>query len=241
MTFRPMLWPTVCAIPALAILILLGNWQMDRLTWKEGLLSQIEQGLSAEPAPLPAQTDWATLDDETLRYTTASVTGTFDHTKEAHIYIASIEGEPGYHVITPLHLTSGGWVLVDRGFVPISRKAPQTRPTGQVAGEVMIEGILVVPEEANSFTPEPDLAKNIWYHRPVDRLAAQAGVSPVFPLLLDAGDMPNPGGLPVGGQTRLELKNPHLGYAMTWYGLAATLVGVWLAFHIARRRIGFRS
>ncbi|MGD1935407.1 MAG: SURF1 family protein [Candidatus Phaeomarinobacter sp.] len=239
MTFRPMLWPTLFALPALAILIVLGNWQMDRLAWKEGLLAQIEQGMSADPAPLPTLDSWKGLEEEVLRYTTARVTGTFDHQKEAHIYIASIDGQPGYHVVTPLELASGGWVLVDRGFVPINRKAPENRPAGQVTGEVTVEGVLVTPDEANSFTPEPDLVENIWYHRPVARLAARAAIDPVFPLLLDAGGAPNAGGLPVGGQTRLELNNPHLGYAMTWYGLAVTLAGVWLAFHISRRRIGF--
>ena len=97
MTFRPMLWPTLFALPALAILIVLGNRQMDRLAWKEGLLSQSEQGMSADHAPLPVLDSWKGLDQEVLRYTTARVIGTFDHRNAAHIYIASIDGQPGYN------------------------------------------------------------------------------------------------------------------------------------------------
>jgi len=240
MTFRPMLWPTLFGVIALAILISLGNWQMDRLAWKEGLLAKIEAGLSAEPGPLPASESWQDLDPVSLRYTPAEAVGRFVHEAEVHVYISSIEGEPGYHVITPLELAAGGWLLVDRGFVPIRRKEASTRMPGQVEGEVAVAGILISPDDANAFTPEPDLIKNVWYHRPIDRIADQAGLSPVFPLMLDADSTENPGGLPVGGQTRLELKNPHLGYAMTWYGLAATLLAIWLAFHIARGRIRLR-
>ncbi|MEO0961814.1 MAG: SURF1 family protein [Pseudomonadota bacterium] len=238
MSLRPMLWPTVFAVPALVILILLGNWQMDRLAWKEDLLTQIEQGMTADPMPLPASDTWASIDPAIQRYRSASATGVFDHANEAHAYISSLSGEPGYHVITPLELSQGGWLLVDRGFVPISKKEAGTRSVGQVDGEVTVQGVLVVPDDANAFTPEPDLDKNVWYHRPIDRLADKAGISPVFPMLMDAGPAPNPGGLPVGGQTRLELKNPHLGYALTWYGLAVTLIAVWLAFFFARRRAG---
>ncbi len=236
MSLRPMLWPTVFAVPALIVLILLGNWQMERLAWKEDLLGQIAQGMSADPVPLPTSDTWASIDPSIQRYMSATATGVFDHANEAHVYISSLSGEPGYHVITPLQLSQGGWLLVDRGFVPISKKAAETRPAGQVSGEVTVQGVLVLPDDANAFTPEPDLVKNVWYHRPIDRLAGKAGISPVFPMLMDAGPAPNPGSLPVGGQTRLELKNPHLGYALTWYGLAVTLVGVWLAFFFARGR-----
>ncbi len=241
MTFRPMLWPTLFGVVALAILIALGNWQMDRLAWKEGLLATIEAGLSAEPGQLPDSDSWAGLNPEPLRYTPAKATGRFVHGAEVHVYISSIEGEPGYHVITPLELSEGGWLLVDRGFVPIRRKDASTRAQGQLEGEVTVTGILIAPDDANAFTPDPDLAKNVWYHRPIDRIAQLGDLSPVFPLMLDADTTENPGGYPVGGQTRLELKNPHLGYAMTWYGLAATLFAIWMAFHIARGRIRLRS
>lgn len=240
MTFRPMLWPTLLGAVALVILICLGNWQMDRLAWKEGLLARIEAGLAADPQPLPPRDAWAKLDQEAFTYTPVTVTGTFDHAREVHAYITSIDGEAGYHVITPLALEGGGHVLVDRGFVPVSRKAAATRTEGQIEGPVAFTGIAITPEDANAFTPEPDLDGNVWYHRPVDRIAQELGIAPVFPLMIDAGPAPVPGGYPVGGQTRLALKNPHLGYAFTWYGLAATLVGVWLAFHIARERIGLK-
>ena len=45
----------------------------------------------------------------------------------------------------------------------------------------------------------------------------------VLPFFIDADDAPNPGGLPVGGVTRISFPNDHLQYAITWYGLATVL------------------
>ncbi len=60
-------------------------------------------------------------------------------------------------------------------------------------------------------------------------MAATAGLptgAKVLPFFIDAGKAPNPGGLPVGGVTIIDLPNSHLQYAVTWYGLAAALAGV---------------
>lgn len=240
MTFRPMLWPTLLALPVLAALIALGNWQMARLAWKEDLLARIEAGLAAPPRPLPPAAEWPALDAQTLRYTRVAASGSFDHASEVHVYQPALDGTPGYHIITPLHLEGGGVVLVDRGFVPPDRKEPATRPEGLIAGPVRVRGILVEPEARNPFTPDPDTAANIWHHRDPADIAAHLGVAPVFPLILEAEAGADPAVLPRGGQTRLGLRNPHRGYALTWYGLAAVLVAVWLALHVKAGRIAWR-
>ena len=57
------------------------------------------------------------------------------------------------------------------------------------------------------------------------------------PFFVDADAEPaNPGGFPRGGATRLVLPNRHLEYALTWYGLALTLIGVFTAFARGRLR-----
>ena len=60
-------------------------------------------------------------------------------------------------------------------------------------------------------------------------LAQTVGLE-LLPVVVEADATPNPGGLPIGGQTRIELPNNHLQYAITWYGLAAALVAVYIAF-----------
>ncbi len=68
-------------------------------------------------------------------------------------------------------------------------------------------------------------------------MAEVHGLENVMPFSIDADGSEVPGGLPRGGQTRLIFTNDHLGYAVTWFGLAIALLGVYLAFHIREGRL----
>jgi surfeit locus 1 family protein len=59
-------------------------------------------------------------------------------------------------------------------------------------------------------------------------------------VLVEAGAAPNPGGWPKGGQTQVAFRNEHLQYAITWFALAAALLGVYLAYHISKGRLRWR-
>ncbi|OYZ68721.1 MAG: surfeit 1, partial [Rhizobiales bacterium 24-66-13] len=86
------------------------------------------------------------------------------------------------------------------------------------------------------FVPANDPAHNAWFRRDPGEIAAARGLAKVAPFIIDADASANPGGLPQGGETRLTFPNRHLEYALTWYGLAVTLAGVYVAFVISRRR-----
>jgi surfeit locus 1 family protein len=223
----------VGSLLTLAILLALGTWQVNRLAWKEELIATIEERVKAEPRPLTdIETRHATTRD--VDYWPIAVSGTFHHEGERH-YLATWRGNSGFHVITPLELADGRFLFVNRGFVPYDRKDPATRPEGQIEGEVEIVGLSRAAEyEKPSFiVPDNDPAKNVFYWKDIEQMADSAGLAEatVLPFLVDAGDAANPGGLPVGGVTRIEMPNNHLQYAVTWYGLALTLVlvaGAWL-------------
>ena len=70
----------------------------------------------------------------------------------------------------------------------------------------------------------------------VPAIAGAAGVA-VAPVLIEADATPNPGGWPLGGQTRVDFPNDHLQYAVTWFGLALALLGVYLVYHHSRGRL----
>ena len=53
---------------------------------------------------------------------------------------------------------------------------------------------------------------------------------------LSASELPNPGGLPVGGQTVIDPPNDHLRYALTWFGLAAALIVIYIVCYWHRER-----
>jgi surfeit locus 1 family protein len=126
-------------------------------------------------------------------------------------------------------------VLVTRGFVPEDKRDPSTRAAGQIAGEVTITGLMRAPEPRNAFTPADDPARGAWFTRDTGLIAAHLQLERAAPFSVDADATPNPGGWPRGGATVIAIKNDHLSYALTWYGLAATLVAV-LALVMWRRR-----
>lgn len=239
---RGLLWPTVLAVAAFAVLISLGTWQVRRLAWKEALIARVEERIHAAPGDLPPPEEWPGLDPEAIEYRPLRLSGTFDHGREIHVFMTLANpkgpvGGQGYFVLTPLRLHDGRFVFVNRGFVPLDRKDSSTRRDGQVEGEQVVTGLMRPPEEASWLSPEPNPASNVWFVRDPVAMAIAVGLDPsrVAPFTVDAFAGEVPGRLPQGGETVVSFANNHLGYAVTWYGLAAALAAVYAAF--VRRRL----
>jgi surfeit locus 1 family protein len=126
--------------------------------------------------------------------------------------------------------------MVNRGFVPESRKDPATRPQGQIAGPVEIVGVMRWPEPPGLFTPAGDPAKNLWFSRDSTAIAQAKGVTPAAPFYVEQESPPAPGGLPRAGALQPSFPNNHLGYAITWYGLALVLAGSFAVWFVGRLR-----
>ena len=125
-------------------------------------------------------------------------------------------------------------MLFDRGFIPSPKKDPKTRAAGQIAGHVDLVGIVRRSQIKRQFAPDNDPAKNFWFHVDVPLMRQMAGGTAdprLDAFFLDADAAPNPGGLPIGGQTHLDIPNDHLQYAITWFLIGMALVGVYLAYH----------
>ncbi len=225
--FRPRLWPSLATLAALALLLGLGTWQVQRLHWKEGLIAERTAQLAAPPAQLPATADdWRVWD-----FRKVSVRGTFRHDLEQRFGAYAVDGQFGQHILTPLVRPDGAAILVDRGWVPAERAPVETRRQGELSGDALITGIARYrgADRPGWFTPANQPADRIWYWYDVPALAQTVGLE-LLPVVVEADATPNPGGLPIGGQTRIELPNNHLQYAITWYGLALALVAVYIAF-----------
>jgi surfeit locus 1 family protein len=231
--FAPGLWPTAATLLGLIVLAALGTWQIERLAWKRDLIARREAQLAAPVEPLPASAeDWRSWD-----FRPVVVHGEFRHDLEQLFGVAAIDGQVGHHVLTPLVRQDGAAVLVDRGWVPADRAHPAARREGQLAGPVRVSGIARYrgDDRPGWFTPDNQPIEHRWYWFDLPALEDALGLE-LVPVVVEADASPNPGGLPLGGQTRTELPNNHLQYAITWYGLAAALFAIWISFGLARGR-----
>lgn len=229
--FRPTVGSTVAAVVGVALLVALGSWQVYRLGWKTELIAERTAHLNAAPVALP--TDDAALPDALWKPVT--LTGRFLHDQELHLAARSMRGNVGVHVLTPFMREEGPTVLVNRGWAPDDRKDPATRAAAQVEGVVTVQGLVTPGAGRNMFTPDNDAENNFWLSVDFAQMSAAVG-RPLQPVVVDADATPNPGGFPIGGQTRLNIPNDHLQYALTWYLLALTLIVVYVAWNRKRMR-----
>lgn len=222
----------------------LGLWQVQRRKWKLKLIQQLEAQVTSSPIPLP--TDSTEL--QTLEFHPVKVRGHFDHSKELYLkprtLVKPSKGsresggmgpqENGAHVITPFLCTDQGCaILVNRGFVPNKKLNPEMRIEGQIDGELDLVGIVRLTETPQQFAPENDVQNNVWYYRDLAAMAEQTGAQPIY---IEADcDSTVPGG-PIGGQTRVALRNDHLQYSVTWFSLSAFTSLLWFQKFLRKAR-----
>lgn len=216
----------------LAALLALGTWQVQRLAWKEQILSDIAERRGAAPVSINA-IEAILGQGGDVEYRPVTVTGTFANNRERHFF-ATWHGRTGYYVYTPLALADGRFVFVNRGFVPFENKEPEMRKQGQLTGQQTVTGLarMQLDGKPSSIVPDNDVAKNIFYWKDLGTMASTVGIPAerLVPFFIDADDTPNPKGMPIGGVTQFDLPNNHLQYAVTWYGLALALLAVGFAY-----------
>ncbi|WP_178133880.1 SURF1 family protein [Vineibacter terrae] len=236
--FKPTFWATVCVVPAILLMLGLATWQFQRMAWKGELIQRLHTRMAEAPIDAAA----VAADPAAAEYRKVRLVGTFLHDKELHLLARSLNRNVGLQVVTPLRLQSGEVVLFNRGWVPEERKDPARRPEGQVSGTVTVEGVVRLTEAGVGgwFVPENRPDRNVWLTVDVAAMRRAAGLPDAPDLKADrwwvaADATPNPGGFPIGGQTRVNLPNDHLQYAITWLLLAATLVVIYVVYHWRRQ------
>jgi surfeit locus 1 family protein len=223
------------AVLVFAVLVALGTWQIERKTWKDGLLAALTARLAAPSGALPPPATWPRLDPANDEYRQVKFTAVFDPGREALVYATASAFRPdvsgvGYWVLTPARLPDGSYVVVNRGFVPETRKEQASRAAGQLTGSVEIVGALRWPDARHWFSPADEPAQNLWFARDPSAIAAARGIGSVAPFYVEQEAPVPPGGLPQPGKLVVNLPNNHLQYAITWYGLALALVVVFVVW-----------
>lgn len=222
---RSILFLIVFGVAGFAVLAALGVWQVQRLSWKQGVLAEIDARVNAEPVALPASPD-----PQADRFLAVTATGTIPP-GEIRVLVSRKMVGAGYRIIAPFVTDAGRRILIDRGFVPVAEGA-----AARVTGHMRIVGNLHWPDEIDAFTPDPDRGANIWFARDVAMLAGELGTEPV---LVVARSRTDPGVTPLPVDTA-GIPNDHLAYAVTWFGLALVW-GAMTGYFLWRSRARNRS
>ncbi|CUS14486.1 unnamed protein product [Tuber aestivum] len=213
----------LAAIPITAFA--LGTWQVQRLGWKTDLITAHTSRILSPPLPLPPRVDVDQIPSFDHRRVLA--TGRFRHDQEMLIGPRVREGRDGYFVVTPLERAGGGSkVLVNRGWIAKGKRAHRDRwPEGLPGGEVTVEGLIRSPWKKNLFTPDNVPERGEFYFPDVEGMARLVGaqavwieetVEPDFVVSLENVEK----GVPIARTAEVNLRNNHMQYIVTWYGLA---------------------
>ncbi len=232
--------PAITTVAAFAVLIGLGMWQLDRKAWKEALIDNMTRRIAAPPTDPPGPDSWPALDAGNSEFHRVRLDAEFIDVPDTYVYVAGSAlrddiKEPGYFVFRPAHLPNGATVVVNRGYVPLdySRQSP--------AGRQQVTGYLRWPEPHPWFISVTNDNGDTWFVRDQRAMAAKRGWGEVAPFYIDQESPVPPGGLPRPAALQVHLRNDHLQYALTWFALAAVLVGVfgfWLGGRLRRQPSG---
>ena len=220
------LWLTVLVVVGVVVLSRLGIWQLDRLAQRRA----INAAIAARGAEAPVALTQVLGEAEDLDYRRVEARGVFDPSQEIVQRNRALDGAPGVHVLTPLHLSdSDATVLVDRGWLPQGESAPdQRRAYGAPVGEVEVVGQLRRSQENSGAPYDPPLSADrprldAWFHVEISRIAQQTGY-PLLPVYVEQLPAPGDPALPRRDPTTDLGEGPHLSYAIQWFAFALILL-----------------
>lgn len=237
-----LLWPALLTVIGTAVLCVLGFWQLQRMDEKRIFIERLQAQALSAPAAMPLASSWAKLDPAKLDLQHVKASGTYIDGASATVRTTIAAGPPGSRQLSGFgrwmfqgfRLDDGGVLLVNRGFVPESRVAA----VAPASGRADITGYLRAPEGRNSFTPADIAATRDFFTRDPAAIAAAVGIAPA-PFYFEAAQTGD-GLTPPAGLNVRELigriPDNHFQYALTWFGLALTLLGVFAAFARGARR-----
>jgi surfeit locus 1 family protein len=224
--------PAIAAVIGIAILIGLGVWQIQRLHWKEGILARVAALENAPPQPLEPLLAQAAAGGDVDYHRVEAACPDLETGPYLRLY-AVWQGYGGYRIIAACPTAAGPYraILVDRGFIAQGLALSGGRP---LAGPIV--GVLRKGDARNFVTPANQTGQNLWYWRDIPAMARALGVSAPAPsFLMLERPAPPPGG-PTPAAIPADIPNNHLEYAITWFGLALALAGVYLASLLTGRR-----
>jgi cytochrome oxidase assembly protein ShyY1 len=237
----------VLVVVATVAMVWAGLWQLRRLDERRDRNAAIRERAAAPVAPASAVLDPEESVDEAraaAEWRNVEARGTYDAGAQVLIRNRSLDGAPGYHVVTPLVMADGTAMLVNRGWIPLSPEAgaapdvPEPTPGG-----VTVVGRLRGSQERGALGPTDAGDGTLAQLARVDvaRIAQQVP----YPLLpayveLESQDPAAPQPLPRLIPAPELDEGPHLAYAVQWFIFATLAVGGWVLL-VRRERQSVRA
>lgn len=201
-------------ISSICLFLALGQWQLHRLAWKEGLIYQLNS----------AYTDTTTFDSgaENTNFKPVMIRGELLHEHSIAIGIRTHNGKAGKHLFTPLKTENNQIVFINRGWIPLRTDLPIVQPKGAV----QICGVITIPEKPGFFTPHNVPCRHEWYSFNSAELRRHlnakevSNTDQILDYYISAKNSTEDINLPLPVNIKASLRNPHLGYAVTWFGMA---------------------
>ncbi|MBC7578075.1 MAG: SURF1 family protein [Tardiphaga sp.] len=213
-----------------AVLLGLGGWQMQRRAQKHALIAALTERLAGAPGALPAPSTWSALTPAADEFRRVSFIATLQPVPDAMVYSSGSSVRPDVPgpvtwAFVPALLPSGETLVINAGFVQntMQERAQQDRAVQRLisGAPVTMNGYLRFPEAAGALTPNDDVKKRLWFTRDQRDMAQKLGWGEVAPFYIDLESPAPASGIPKPGPLEVHLKDDHLQYAITWFGLAA--------------------
>jgi cytochrome oxidase assembly protein ShyY1 len=241
----------IFTLAMVAVCVGLGLWQLQRRVEKHVLIAALDERLAASPEVLPPPSQWSALTPARDEFRRVSFTASYARLPDAMVYSSGsavrddVSG-PGTWAFLPAQLPSGETVVVNAGFVQntMQDRAQQDRAVGRlITGQpVKLTGYLRFPEAAGTFIPAENISKRLWFTRDHQAMARALGWNAdskmLAPFYIDLESPAPESGIPKPGALSVHLKDDHLQYAVTWFGLAAVMAIAFAVWWRAQRRAG---
>ncbi|PIT68941.1 SURF1 family protein [Bartonella tribocorum] len=236
--FSSFLFGTLC-ICFFLLFSALGIWQVQRLNWKTNLITSANQRVHLTPIKAPQKDQWTDVTFEKNEYQPVVITGKFLKNKNI-LVTATAQNTTGYWVLTPLQTADDTLTFINRGFIPMDERnnfqhseqshinASSQQDFTTTTEQTTIIGLLRMSEKNGFFPRKNNPDKNVWYTRDLPAMAQKLGLSTVAPYFIDARKTSPQANLPITGLTMIHFRNNHLVYAITWFILAAGVLGAFL-------------
>lgn len=227
---------TLLVLFAVAVMVRLGIWQLDRLEQRRAFNARVQAQLDQPLLDLNAALQSGESESELagMEYREVQVTGEYDPAGEVVLRNQVWENLPGVHLLTPLRIEgSDQLVLVNRGWVPFEDFTNQNLDQYGEPGRVTVKGVIRASDNRSGRSSAAAANGTAWTFANLPEIGQHLSYS-ILPIYIQQSPDPAWTSLPRRSEVELELtEGPHLGYAIQWF-LFAAILAIGYPFYIRK-------